>query len=218
MKSIQDGLVINYQPNLHTTNKQKHFMNDLAFITAIKNNEPEAFRDLVLNHQDMVINTCFGMLNNLADAEDVAQEVFMEVHRSIHKFRADAKLSTWLYRIAVNKSIDLIRKNKRKSWVSSIQSMFGGVEKEVDFEDKYQASAQDQLENEERRVILQNAIQTLPDNQRIAFTLHKFEELSYKEIANVMEVSLSSVESLMHRAKRNLKKRLSKYYHAEMKE
>jgi RNA polymerase sigma-70 factor (ECF subfamily) len=187
-------------------------MNETTFITAIQNNEPEAYRTLVLNHQDMIVNTCYGFVKNLADAEDVAQEVFIEVYRSIHKFRADAKLSTWLYRIAVNKSIDFLRKKKRKSWLGSFQGMFESEDKVKAIADQKQPTPQRALEQLERREVLQSAIDKLPNNQRIAFTLHKYEGLSYKEMAEVMEVSLSAVESLMHRAKKNLKKLLYNYY------
>lgn len=187
-------------------------MNETTFITAIQNNEPAAFRTLVINHQDMIVNTCYGFVKNLADAEDVAQEVFIEVHRSIHKFRAEAKLSTWLYRIAVNKSIDFLRKKKRKSWQGSIQGMFESEDKVKAIADQNHPTPQVALEQLERREILQNAIDQLPKNQRVAFTLHKYEGLSYKEMAKVMEVSLSAVESLMHRAKKNLKKLLFDYY------
>lgn len=191
-------------------------MNDISFLTAIKNNEPEAYRKLVLNYQDMVINTCFGFVQNKEDAEDVGQEVFIEVYRSIHRFRADAKLSTWLYRIAVNKSIDFLRKKKRKSWIGSIQGMFASEDKFHAIADRFMASAQILLEREEQKNVLLNTIAQLPKNQRIAFTLHKYEDLSYKEIAAVMETSLSSVEALMHRAKKNLKKRLIHYYQQTM--
>lgn len=191
-------------------------MNETTFITAIQNNEPEAFRTLVTNHQDMIVNTCYGFVKNLADAEDVAQEVFIEVYRSIHKFRADAKLSTWLYRIAVNKSIDFLRKKKRKSWLGSIQGMFESEDKVNAIADKRQPNPQKALEQSERREILQSAIDKLTENQRIAFTLHKFEGLSYKEIAAIMGLSISAVESLMHRGKKNLKKLLYDYYYKTM--
>ncbi len=187
-------------------------MNEATFITAIQNNEPQAFRTLVNQHQDMIVNTCYGFVHNRADAEDVAQEVFIEVYRSIGKFRADAKLSTWLYRIAVNKSIDFLRKKKRKSWIGSIQGMFESEDKAHAIADRHQPTPQKALEQTERKEILQAAIDKLPDNQRIAFTLHKYEDLSYKEVAKVMNTSLSSVESLMHRAKKNLKKKLYDYY------
>ena len=192
-------------------------MAELAFIQSIKNNEPESFRKLVLNYQDMIVNTCYGFVKNHTDAEDVAQEVFIEVYRSINKFREDAKLSTWLYRIAVNKSIDFLRKKKRKSWLGSIQSVFGSEEKAMVVEDKYRPNPQQTLEQNERKVVLQNAIEKLAENQKTAFILHKYEGLSYKEIAKVMDVSLSSVESLMHRAKKNLKKLLYSYYQETMK-
>jgi len=187
-------------------------MNEATFITAIQNNEPKAYRTLVLKHQDMIVNTCYGFVKNLADAEDVAQEVFIEVYRSIHKFRADAKLTTWLYRIAVNKSIDFLRKKKRKSWMGSIQTMFESEDKAKAIADVKSPTPQVLMEQNERRETLQAAIDKLPKNQRIAFTLHKYEGLSYKEMAAIMETSLSSVESLMHRAKKNLKKILYNYY------
>ena len=193
-------------------------MTKLSFIQSIKNNEPESFRKLVLNYQDMIVNTCYGFVKNHTDAEDVAQEVFIEVYRSINKFREDAKLSTWLYRIAVNKSIDFLRKKKRKSWLGSIQSMFGSEEKLMVIEDNYQPNPQQTLEQNERKLVLENAIDKLVQNQKSVFILHKYEGLSYKEIAEIMNVSLSSVESLMHRAKKNLKKLLYNYYQETMKD
>lgn len=192
-------------------------MTEIAFIQSIKNNEPESFRKLVLSHQDMIINTCYGFVKNHTDAEDVAQEVFIEVYRSISKFREDAKLSTWLYRIAVNKSIDFLRKQKRKIWLGSIQSVFGSEAKAMVVEDKHQPNPQQILEQNERKIVLQHAIDKLAENQKTAFILHKYEGLSYKEIAKIMDLSLSSVESLMHRAKKNLKKLLYDYYQETMK-
>jgi RNA polymerase sigma-70 factor (ECF subfamily) len=192
-------------------------MTELAFIKSIKNNEPESFRKLVLNYQGMIINTCYGFVKNHTDAEDIAQEVFIEVYRSINKFREDAKLTTWLYRISVNKSIDFLRKQKRKSWIGSIQTMFGGEEKAMVVEAKHQPNPQQVLEQGERKIVLQNAIDKLAENQKTAFVLHKYEGLSYKEIAKIMDLSLSSVESLMHRAKKNLKKLLYDYYQETMK-
>ena len=192
-------------------------MTEIAFIQSIKNNEPESFRKLVLSYQDMIINTCYGFVKNHTDAEDVAQEVFIEVYRSISKFREDAKLSTWLYRIAVNKSIDFLRKQKRKIWLGSIQSVFGSEAKAMVVEDKHQPNPQQILEQNERKIVLQHAIDKLAENQKTAFILHKYEGLSYKEIAKIMDLSLSSVESLMHRSKKNLKKLLYDYYQETMK-
>jgi RNA polymerase sigma-70 factor, ECF subfamily len=191
-------------------------MTEISFIQSIKNNEAESFRTLVAHYQDMIVNTCYGFVKNHMDAEDLAQEVFIEVYRSVDKFREDSKLSTWLYRIAVNKSIDFLRKQKRKSWLGSIQSMFGGEKKAVVVKDKHQLNPQQTLEQNERKLVLEAAIDKLAENQRIAFILHKYEDLNYKEVAEIMDLSLSSVESLMHRAKKNLQRLLYDYYQETM--
>lgn len=188
-------------------------MEDSDLIRRLQAGERTAFDELVRAYQTLVISTCYSFLTDRADAEDVAQEVFMEVFRSIHRFRGDAKLSTWLYRIAVNKSLNHKRKHKYKRYVSSLQSFFTGTESDsaapLDIPDY---AADYPAEEAERARLLHKAVDSLPENQRIAFTLHKFDELPYKEVAEIMGTSLSSVESLMHRAKRNLQKKLLTYY------
>ncbi|MEM7658441.1 MAG: RNA polymerase sigma factor [Bacteroidota bacterium] len=152
-------------------------------------------------------------VNRAAEAEDLAQEVFVEVHRSIGSFQGQAKLSTWLYRIATNKSLEWIRRNQRqKRWAffSAKRGEDSGILQVADAE----AHPGTALENQERSRILLAAIATLAEKQRVAFTLHKLEGVSYQEISKIMEVSLSSVESLMFRAKKNLQKKLRSYYEA----
>ncbi len=174
------------------------------------NNKTGAFQHLVEKHQTMVINTCYGFLHNYQDAQDVAQEVFLEVYKSIGKFRKESKLSTWLYRISANKSLNYIRDNKKRSWFQSLDDLF---EKEKPSNDSNTSeSPQDILENYEKSEIINQAIDKLAKNQKIAFVLYKYEDLSYKEIAEVMKISLSSVESLLFRAKKNLQKTLINYY------
>jgi len=188
-------------------------MSDTEIINQLKQGDEAAFRKLVGSYQKLVVNTCFGMVHNLEDAEDIAQDVFVEVYRNIQNFRADAKLSTWLYRIAVNRSLNHIRDNKKHKWFQSFEN-----EVETKNRQLFQAesSHSDQpgyhMENEQRAVILHEAINSLPENQKVAFTLNKYEELSYQEIADVMEMSVSSVESLLFRAKKNLQKKLYKCY------
>lgn len=173
--------------------------------------KPDAFQHLVEKYQTMVINTCYGFLHNYEDAQDVAQEVFIEVHRSINKFRKEAKLSTWLYRISVNKSLNYIRDNKKRQWLKSFDNLFE-TEKISNNPNLMSESPEDLLENDEKKQVIEKAIDNLPKNQQIAFILHKYEELSYKEITEVMKISLSSVESLLFRAKKNLQKKLVGYY------
>src|SRR5205085_5782755 len=124
---------------------------------------------------------------------------------------AQSKLSNWLYRITLSKALDHLRRKKRKKRFAYIQSLFGaGGETVIEKPDFNHPGVA--LDNKERAATLFNAIAQLPENQKIAFTLHKVEGLSYQEISDIMKTSISSVESLMHRAKNNLKKLLSEHY------
>ncbi len=193
-------------------------MEDKLIIEKIIEGNQQAFRELVDNYQDKVISTCNSFVHNIEDAEDIAQDVFVEVYQSIKKFRGDAKISTWLHRIAVNKSLNHLRKNKKNSVLKSIDSFYnnngGPIDKNenLEIEDSKTSQSEHNIENKERAEILHNAINSLAKNQRIAFNLNKYDDLSYKEIAEVMNISLSSVESLLHRAKMNLQKKLISYY------
>lgn len=191
-------------------------MQESEFIQQIQLGDDRAFRILVEEHKDRVYNTCLGFLKNPQDAEDVAQEVFIQVFESIGDFREDSALSTWIYRIAVTKSLELIRKRKRKKRYGFFKALLNTDDDPEDASDKdFFPHPGIVLENKERAEVLMKAIELLPENQRIAFTLHKLEDLGYKEIAGVMKTTLPAVESLMHRAKKNLQKELHEYYDTE---
>ena len=188
-------------------------MSETEIIQKLQQGNEQAFRQLVDDYQKLVVNTCFGIVHNTEDAQDIAQEVFIEVFRSIQNFRADAKLSTWLYRIAINRSLNFIRDNKRKKWFQS----FDDVVREKNLKLKEISTAHhetpdSEMENKQRALLLHQAIDSLAENQKIAFTLNKYEDLSYKEISEVMDLSVSSVESLIHRAKISLQKKLYTCY------
>ncbi len=188
-------------------------MTEAEIIKKLKEGSEKAFRDLVSTYQKMVVNICYGIVHNIEDAEDVAQDVFIEVFRSVSGFRGDSKLSTWIYRIAVNRSINYLRDHKRRSNLKSLDETVDSSKSAIS--ELFYESASDpqkEMENIQRSKILYAAIDTLSKNQRIAFTLNKYEGLSYKEISEIMELSISSVESLMHRAKKNLQKRLYSHY------
>ena len=189
-------------------------MSEAEIIGKLKQGNEKAFRELVENYRQLVVNTCFGFLHNTEDAEDVAQDVFIEVFRSVNKFRADSKISTWLYRIAVNRSLNFIRDNKRRKW---FQPLDGVVESKKTILNELSSENSDNpelnLENNQRALLLHEAIDALPKNQRIAFTLNKYEDLAYKEIAEIMNLSVSSVESLIHRSKMNLQKKKFMQFH-----
>ena len=188
---------------------------DTHLINALQQGNQVAFKQLVDSQQERVINTALGFLPNMHDAEDICQEVFIEVYRSIHKFRGDAKISTWIYRVTVTKCLDHLKAKKRKKRIGYIQSLFGKDEQPIEIKDEFNHPGVT-LENKERTKVLFAAIDQLPDNQRVAYTLNKIEGMPYKEVAEVLNVSLSSVESLLFRAKKNLKKHLYTYYQKEM--
>jgi len=190
-------------------------MNEKELINSLQQGSESAFYELVDVYKERIFHTCYGFVRNVEEAEDLTQEVFIELYQSVDKFNFKAKLSTWLYRIAVNKSLDLIKYNNRKKRFTGIKQVFG-----VDYEadsisatEDFEASAE--IENRERAKVLQNALNKLPLNQKTAFTLNKYDGMSYAEIAEIMESSVSSIESLIHRAKKKLQKLLYDFYQTE---
>lgn len=180
-------------------------MSEWILIEQLKQKNESAFKTIIETWQDMVFNTAIGIVQNAEDAEDVAQEVFVQVYESVGTFKGESKFSTWLYRITITKAMDHLRKKKRKKRFAFIQSLFG-LDNEVlhDPPDFHHPGIR--LDNKERAAVLFKAIEKLPQNQKVAFTLHKMEGLSYQEVSQVMNSTVSSVESLLHRAKNNLKK------------
>ena len=192
-------------------------MNQPELIVQLQQGDEAAFKKLVDEWQHMVYNTALGIVQNADDADDITQEVFIQVYRSVSSFKGDSKFSTWLYRIAVGKALDHEKKKKRQKRFGFVQRLFGG-----DGEEQIHAVEFDhpgvQMEKKERANELFNALQQIPDKQRIAFTLHKLEGQSYQEIAEIMNTSLYAVESLMSRAKTNLKTVLKNYYEINIAE
>lgn len=186
-------------------------MTDAELIQGLKDKDSGAWHELVDRYQLLVYNICIGFLRNAHDAEDLSQDIFIEVFNSAHKFRGDAKLSTWLYRISVNRSLNFIRNNRKRRFWKEIDALFGvsASEEAIAFVPSVET---DPMETSEQRTLLDQAISQLPENQRVAFTLNKIEELPYAEVAEIMELSLSAVESLIHRARVNLRKKLKNYY------
>ena len=167
---------------------------------------------LVDKYEEKVFNTCFRFLNNREDAEDVAQEAFVEVYQSISRFRGNSKISTWIFRIAVAKSLDALRKKRRKKRLAQIQSIFGQKEENEELLIHDCNDPGKELENQEQAAILQGAINSLSKNQQVAITLNKPEGFSQKEVAEILGTSVSAIDALIQRAKKNLQKKLYDYY------
>ncbi|RAJ08926.1 RNA polymerase sigma-70 factor (ECF subfamily) [Chitinophaga skermanii] len=182
-----------------------------ALVKRLQEGDEEAFRSLVDTWQSLVYNTALSLVQQEEDAEDIAQEVFITAYESIHQFKGDAKISTWLYKIAVTKSLDHIRKKNRKKRWGKLASIFGKQEEEMVSPPDFQHPGVT-LENKERAAMLMKAVDTLPSMQKAVFVLHKMEGLSTREIAEILELTVAAVDAHMHRAKKNLQVYLENYY------
>ena len=193
-------------------------MEEQDFINDLRTGKQFAYAKLIELFQQKVFATCISFVPNKEDAEDIAQEVFVEVFNSINKFKGNSKLSTWIYRITTNKCLEFIRKRNTKKRFAFLQSIMGNdipVDKTKYFTEMNHPGIL--LENKEKSETLFKAINQLPDAQRVVFTLSKVDGMSYQEICEVTEKSLSSVESLMFRAKKNLQDILGDFYKNDLK-
>ena len=153
----------------------------------------------------MVFNVCLNFINIKEDAEELTQDVFVEFYKNIDSFRGEAKLKTWIYRIAISKCLEFERKAKRKKRFGFMFSI--GSVSEKDFESVNHPSIDDGSKEKAGKIFTE--IKKLTENQQIAFNLYHIEGMNYKEITEIMDISLSSVESLIFRAKKKLKKKLT---------
>ncbi len=187
------------------------WINQDELIARLKANDQQAFEVFVKTNQQLVYNLTLSMIGDHQDAEDISQEVFMDSFKQIGSFEGNSKISTWIYRITINKCLTEIRKRKRRAKWANIISLGLSTTEPQSYNHPGVA-----LENKERASLLLSKLNELPDNQRIAFTLSKVEGLPYQEIAEIMQTSLSSVESYMVRAKKNLQSKLQNYYQQQM--
>jgi RNA polymerase sigma factor (sigma-70 family) len=187
-------------------------MTECELVNGLLASDKEAIQQLVDNYQENVIKTAFYFVANMEDAEDLSQEVFLEIIKSVGRFKRKSSLSTWIYRVTVNKSLDHLRKQKRRAHIHRIESFFMAPNNGPGIYQAEPGGRDTTNDDNERRQILDKAVNSLPENQKIAFILSKYDDLSYKEIADVMNLSLSSVESLIHRAKLKLQNKLVNYF------
>jgi RNA polymerase sigma-70 factor, ECF subfamily len=189
---------------------------DAEILKKLQAGDAATFSWFVEQYKNKVLNACYRFLLNRDDAQDISQEVFIEVYRSIGSFRREADLSTWIYRIAISKCLDFIRRKNRKKRISEIGNPFNrgngsGEARTFDAMDPAR-----KLEQEEQLRIMQEAIGRLPEKQSVAFTLSKCDDFGSLEIAEVMGLTHSAVDALIHRAKANLKKQLTSYFEKEL--
>lgn len=177
--------------------------NHHELIKTIASGNQQGFHELYELFCVQVYNTAISYVQSEQEAEEITQDVFTSVFRNAGKFKGDAAVSTWIYRITVNTSLNYIKRKKRLSFLN-----FGNKEIEKpDFEHPGVI-----LEKREGAKMLYRVIDTLPDSQRTAFILSFVEELPRQEVADIMEISLKATESLLQRAKNNLRKKLKTLY------
>ncbi len=183
--------------------------NDL--INGVLNGDESAFKMLYSKYVDIVFNTSLNLLQHKQEAEDNTQEVFIEIYKSIGKFKQEASLKTWVYKITLNKCYDHLKKQKSKKRFAFVTSLFNS-DNELIHDAPHFNHPGIALENKEHAAALFFAIKQIPQNQQTAFTLSKIEGLSNQEIAIIMDNTVPSVESLLFRANKNLKNSLLGYY------
>jgi len=186
-------------------------MDDKILLNKISKKDEKAFQFFVEKYHKLVLNVCNNILNNYDDAMDISQEVFIKIYDSVDSFRGESKITTWLYRISVNKSLNLLRSRKKENRFTSLDVIFGNGDKKPDPED-HELKPGENIELEENKKALYFALGKLPEKQKIALSLHNFEDLAYKEISEVMDISVTEVGVLINRGKKKLQKLILNYY------
>jgi RNA polymerase sigma factor (sigma-70 family) len=172
---------------------------ETELLKQISRGDKIAFKELYALFSNKVYATALHYLQNMPDAEEVTQDVFLSIFNNAHTFKGNSSVSTWIYRISVNASLNFLKSRKRRTLL-----FFDDYKKEMpDFNHPGIIE-----ENKENAKLMYKAIDTLPDAQKTAFILGFIEEKPRQEIADIMEISLKAVESLLQRAKANLKIKL----------
>ncbi len=187
-------------------------MEAMELLHSIAGGDEKAFKQFYELFHERVYNVCLSHLQNEADAEEVTQDVFVDIFNNAAKFKGDAAVTTWVYRIAVNKSVDKIRYNSRQKRFAFVTSIFSKDTGEVIHHPPEFNHPGIVYEQKEKAAKLFAAIAQLPEKQQSAFVLKQVEGLSQREVAEVLEVSEKAVESLLQRAKTGLRKILGELY------
>jgi RNA polymerase sigma-70 factor (ECF subfamily) len=175
----------------------------------IAKGDEDAFEILVTRHQTSVLNLIYRFIGDRTQAKDLAQEVFIRVWQAAKSYKPEAKFTTWIYRITANLCFNELKSARRKKWLQFLRPEGDHeVQTEEDFPDS-SPSPEDLLLAKERSRQISDALQRLPGNQRMALILKRYDDLSYEEIARIMDCSVSAVESLLVRAKRTLQEKLN---------
>jgi RNA polymerase sigma factor (sigma-70 family) len=171
-----------------------------------------AFKQLYDRYSAKVYNTLLSYTKNAEDAEELLQDVFLTIYNSAASYRSESKVSTWVYRVSVNKSLDFLRKKNSQKRFGIFSSLYRKDSVEILYESVDFAHPGVKLENQEDAKLLFKVIDGLSENQKTAFILTQIEDLPQQEVAEIMKITRKAVESLVQRSKANLKKNLANQY------
>ena len=188
----------------------EHHSSDRELLPGLRTGDEQAFRVLILKYQDRLYNLCLNMLGMKEEAEDLTQEIFFEIFRSVGQFREESTLNTWIYRIAIRKCQEYVRYRSR-------EKRGGAVNKMLTWDDVQQAEMPQAVDHPgfaveqlEEAAWLYHCLNQMKQRQRTALVMHQLEGYKHEEIAEFLDTSVSSVESLIHRGKKQLKQLLIK--------
>jgi len=180
---------------------------DAQLMVRVRDGDADSFEILLERHRRPVVNYLYRMVRNQAVAEELAQEVFLRIYRARNRYEPTAKFTTWLYRITTHLALNSLRNSKGEKWQQSLDAAK---------EDRQALEVADLRRNREQELVedtrlqeVRHAIASLPEKQRAAVLMHKYQELDYSQIANVLDCSVSAVKSLLFRAYETLRERLA---------
>lgn len=187
---------------------------DMELIELFKKGDVQAFEQIVVKYKAKIAGTVYSIINSSQDVEDVVQDIFLIVYKSIHSFKGNSSFSTWLYRITINRCFYELKKRKHK--VSSIEDYLNEEEtlQISDILRSPEENLEDKIINDELRTTIHKILDTLPEKYRIIFILKNINGLSYKEIAQTMNISMNKVKVWLFRAREKLEDRLRPYLSA----
>ena len=187
-------------------------LSDAEFMLRVKTGDESAFSYLVEKYRRPMMNFMYRMVHNAAVAEDLAQEVFLRVYRSRESYEASAKFTTWLYRIATNLAVNHARdsRHERPEHMVSLDEPDENTGLAIDVPDG-SLSAEELLVRRERMVAIRQHVNELPERQKIAVIMHKYQQMDYREISEVLKLSESATKSLLFRAYETLREQLKEF-------
>ncbi len=184
---------------------------DVGLMLRFQEGDEMAFQELIERNHSRVIGLIYRFVTDAADAEDLAQEVFLRIYRARHNYRPAAKFSTWMFRIAANVSLNALRARANRRDDVSMEQLARSHDGPQTLPDPEAVAPDSNIQQTELQVKVQEAIRELPEKQQIAVVLNKYEGLSYADIAQTLGCSTMAVKSLLARARENLKNRLLLY-------